>query len=158
MNPGALRQPAPMSLTQNRMRRADPIETLARDMCLVAGSADIPRRFDEGGAYIKAVRGGDGRGSGVRPVEGLSAEYGIAAVKALQIPAAADVRPVSGLASDSIDRHAASTATVRFSIDPPNRRITLSSVIFYHTIDLMLRRSSHNDQHDSSASHGGRRD
>src|ERR1700732_2020456 len=31
-----------------------------------------PRRFDEGVAYIEAVRGGDGRGSRVRPVEGLS--------------------------------------------------------------------------------------
>jgi TM2 domain-containing membrane protein YozV len=37
---------------------------------------------------------------------------------------------VNGLASDSIDPRAASMAAVRFSIDPPNRTITLSSGIF----------------------------
>jgi tRNA-splicing ligase RtcB len=37
-----------------------------------ARSAGVPRRFDEGVAYFEAVRGSDGRGSGVRPVEGLS--------------------------------------------------------------------------------------
>jgi tRNA-splicing ligase RtcB len=31
--------------------------------------------FDEGIAYLAAVRGGDGRGSGVRPVEGLSGHW-----------------------------------------------------------------------------------
>lgn len=120
-----------MSLTQNPTRRADPLEIVARDMCLAAGidpdsrvakpgsprgmpawcnfrvrqaadggmvarawrdavwgrrrrkpdgltaaagSAGAPRRLDEGVAYFEAVRGGDGRGSGVRPVEGLSGE------------------------------------------------------------------------------------
>jgi TM2 domain-containing membrane protein YozV len=38
---------------------------------------------------------------------------------------------VNGLASDSIDPREASTAAVRFSIDPRNRTITLSSAIYY---------------------------
>jgi RNA-splicing ligase RtcB len=42
-----------------------------------ARSAGAPRRFIEGVAYVEAVRGGDGRGSGVRPVEGLSGEQSI---------------------------------------------------------------------------------
>jgi hypothetical protein len=42
-----------------------------------------------------------------------------------------DVSPVNGLAMDSIVPRAASTAAVRFSIDPPSRTITPSSAISY---------------------------